>query len=76
MTGPTNGSDATGTIGQGKVVKINDKICIDLEINKGISHYPIVNLIGVAFDLEDPLTRPNRCKKGVTLALFLRTHNY
>ena len=34
LTGPTNGSDATGTIDKGKVVKINDKICIDLEINK------------------------------------------
>ena len=64
LTGPTNGSDATGTIDKGKVVKIKDKICIDLEINKRyITLAPISNLIGVAFELEDPDNLLPNCKK-------------
>ena len=75
LTGPNNGSDATGTIDKGKVVKINDKICIDLEINKRyITLAPISNLIGVAFELEDPDNLLPNCKKGVTLALVEREH--
>ena len=76
LTGPTNGSDATGTIDKGKVVKINDKICIDLEINKRyITLAPISNLIGVAFELEDPDNLLPNGKAGITLALVERTHD-
>jgi len=75
LTGPTNGSDATGTIDKGKVVKINDKICIDLEINKRyITLAPISNLIGVAFELEDPDNLLPSGKAGITLALVERGH--
>tara|TARA_X000000368_G_scaffold93020_1_gene71128 strand:+ start:16981 stop:19053 length:2073 start_codon:yes stop_codon:yes gene_type:complete len=75
LTGPNNGSDATGTIDKGRVVKINDKICIDLEINKRyITLAPISNLIGVAFELEDPDNLLSSGKAGITLALVERTH--
>tara|TARA_B100000965_G_C19603538_1_gene764598 strand:- start:12273 stop:14348 length:2076 start_codon:yes stop_codon:yes gene_type:complete len=75
LTGPNNGSDATGSIDKGKVVKINDKICIDLEINKRyITLAPISNLIGVAFELEDPDNLLPSGKAGITLALVERGH--
>ncbi len=75
LTGPNNGSDATGRIDKGRVVKINDKICIDLEINKRyITLAPISNLIGVAFELEDPDNLLSSGKAGITLALVERTH--
>jgi len=75
LTGPNNGSDATGAVDKGRVVKINDKICIDLEINKRyITLAPISNLIGIAFDLEDPDNLLPSGKKGITLALVERKH--
>lgn len=75
LTGPNNGSDATGSIDKGTVVNLNGKICIELEINKRyITLAPISNLIGVAFELEDPDNLLKSKKKGITLALVERSH--
>lgn len=72
LTGPNNGSDATGSIDTGKVV-INEKgeKCISVEINKRyITLGPIANLIGIAFNLKDPNNLLENGKEGVTLALI------
>ena len=56
LTGPNNGSDATGSIDEGTVV-INDKgkAVVRLNINKRyITLGPVANLIGLAFRLNDP----------------------
>jgi len=75
LTGPNNGSDATGSIDKGTVVNLNGKICIELEINKRyITLAPISNLIGIAFELEDPDNLLKSKKKGITLALVERCH--
>ena len=34
LTGPNNGSDATGSIDEGEVVKVNNKTMIKVKINK------------------------------------------
>jgi alkylation response protein AidB-like acyl-CoA dehydrogenase len=73
LTGPNNGSDATGTIDKGEIVNVNDKIKIKLNINKRyITLAPVANLMGIAFDLEDPNNLLG--KKGITLALLERGH--
>ena len=75
LTGPNNGSDATGSIDKGTVVNLNGKICIELQINKRyITLAPISNLIGVAFELKDPDNLLKSKKQGITLALLERCH--
>ena len=55
LTGPNNGSDATGKIDTGILKKINDKLVIEVTLNKRyITLAPISNLVGVAFNLKDP----------------------
>tara|TARA_A100001015_G_scaffold155059_2_gene172075 strand:- start:5611 stop:7572 length:1962 start_codon:yes stop_codon:yes gene_type:complete len=55
LTGPYNGSDATGLIDTGRVCKVGDAVKIQLILNKRyITLAPIANLIGVAFKIEDP----------------------
>ena len=73
LTGPNNGSDATGSIDEGIVVKHDGKIMIKLTINKRyITLAPVSNLMGIAFNLKDP---DNILKKsGITLALLERGH--
>ena len=69
LTGPENGSDATGQIDEGIVVKRDNKIMIKLNLNKRyITLAPISNLMGVAFNLKDPDNLIN--KSGITLALL------
>ena len=74
LTGPNNGSDATGQIDKGKVVKTKEgKLQIELSINKRyITLAPVANLIGIAFDLEDPENLLG--KSGITLALVESGH--
>ena len=73
LTGPNNGSDATGSIDEGIVVKHNNKIMIKLTINKRyITLAPVSNLMGIAFNLKDPDNILN--KSGITLALLERGH--
>ncbi len=73
LTGPYNGSDATGSIDKGVVVKKDDKIMIKLNLNKRyITLAPVANLMGIAFELEDPDNLLN--KSGITVALVERNH--
>lgn len=72
LTGPSNGSDATGSIDKGKVIydKKTNQLCIQLTINKRyITLAPVANLVGLAFDLEDPYELLDKGKEGVTVAL-------
>ena len=74
LTGPNNGSDATGNIDKGRIVKKNDTIYISVNLNKRyITLAPVSNLMGVAFDLEDPDSILND-KKGITVALIEKNH--
>jgi acyl-CoA dehydrogenase len=71
LTGPNNGSDATGNIDIGYVKKENNNIYIELTLNKRyITLAPISNLIGVAFYLKDPNKLLKNGKEGITLALL------
>lgn len=76
LTGPHNGSDATGMIDSGMVVRENDKVMIRVTLNKRyITLAPIANLIGIAFNLKDPNKLLKNGKEGITLALVERGHD-
>jgi acyl-CoA dehydrogenase len=77
LTGPNNGSDATGQIDSGEVIIDNQgKMVINLILNKRyITLAPISNLIGIAFNLRDPYELLDQGKEGVTLAL-IESSNY
>ena len=71
LTGPHNGSDATGSIDQGTVIMEDGKKYIDVKINKRyITLAPVSNLIGLAFDLRDPFGILEKGSEGVTVALI------
>ncbi len=73
LTGPHNGSDATGSIDEGEVIEIDDKPMIKVKINKRyITLAPVANLMGIAFNLKDPNNLLG--KSGVSLALLERNH--
>ena len=76
LTGPNNGSDATGKIDKGVFVRDKedkDKIKIKVNLNKRyITLAPVANLMGIAFELEDPENLVG--KSGVTVALVERDH--
>ena len=75
LTGPNNGSDATGAIDEGVLVNINGKTLIKVNINKRyITLAPVANLMGIAFNLKDPNNILNNTKTGITLALVERGH--
>ena len=75
LTGPNNGSDATGSIDTGKLKLINGKRVIEVTINKRyITLAPVSNLIGVAFRLEDPDNLLQSGSDGITLALLEKGH--
>jgi acyl-CoA dehydrogenase len=70
LTGPNNGSDAVGEIDKGIVECIDGKIKIKISLNKRyITLAPISNLIGIAFNLEDPNGLLNNKKSGISVAL-------
>jgi len=76
LTGPDNGSDATGSIDTGKIIrKADNNLYIDIEVNKRyITLAPVANLIGLAFRVEDPDgLLPNK-KSGITVALVESDH--
>jgi alkylation response protein AidB-like acyl-CoA dehydrogenase len=76
LTGPNNGSDATGNIDTGIVKQINGNKYIEIELNKRyITLAPIADLVGIAFNLKDPDNLLNNGKTGVTLALVERNHS-
>jgi acyl-CoA dehydrogenase len=71
LTGPNNGSDATGSIDQGILIEENGKKYIEVTVNKRyITLAPVSNLIGLAFRLEDPNNLLKKGKAGVTVALI------
>lgn len=71
LTGPNNGSDAAGDIDKGIVIEKEGKKYIKANINKRyITLAPIANLIGLAFNLEDPNNLLEKGKTGITLALL------
>ena len=73
LTGPYNGSDATGSIDEGEVIYLNGKPMIKVNINKRyITLAPVANLMGIAFNLKDPNNLLG--KSGVTVALLERDH--
>lgn len=73
LTGPQNGSDATGNIDKGEVVETPDGIKIKVSFNKRyITLAPVANLMGIAFDLNDPSNLIGR--SGITVALLEREH--
>ena len=73
LTGPNNGSDATGSIDEGEVFEEDGKLKIRVSLNKRyITLAPVANLMGIAFNLKDP---DNLLKKsGITVALVERNH--
>ena len=73
LTGPNNGSDATGSIDEGEVVEEDGKIKIKVNLNKRyITLAPVANLLGIAFNLKDPNNLLG--KEGITLALVEKDH--
>lgn len=73
LTGPNNGSDATGSIDRGRVIEVDGKLKIRVNLNKRyITLAPVANLMGIAFELEDPDNLLG--KSGVTVALVDREH--
>jgi acyl-CoA dehydrogenase len=78
LTGPNNGSDAIGSIDKGILKKDeNNNLYIDISINKRyITMAPIANLIGIAFNLENPSNYiiSNNLNNGICLALLERGH--
>ena len=72
LTGPNNGSDATGNIDTGVVLEdTNGTRFIEVTIDKRyITLAPIANLVGVAFNLTDPNNLLKEGEEGVTLALL------
>ena len=75
LTGPENGSDATGSIDKGVVVKKHNKVMIKVKLNKRyITLAPVANLMGIAFDLQDPDNLLVNKLNGITVALVERGH--
>ena len=72
LTGPNNGSDATGAIDTGILKKDeNGNRYVDVIIDKRyITLAPVSNLIGIAFKMEDPHTLLEKGSSGVCLALL------
>jgi acyl-CoA dehydrogenase len=71
LTGPNNGSDAVGEIDKGIVENVDGKIKIRISLNKRyITLAPISNLIGIAFNLEDPNKLLPIYRTGITVALI------
>jgi acyl-CoA dehydrogenase len=71
LTGPNNGSDAVGEIDKGIVKSIDGKIKIEITLNKRyITLAPISNLIGIAFNVEDPNKLLKNNKTGISVALI------
>jgi acyl-CoA dehydrogenase len=70
LTGPNNGSDATGSIDSGTVVERDGRLYAQLAIDKRyITLAPVSNLVGIAFNLEDPDGLLTEGRPGITLAL-------
>ena len=75
LTGPNNGSDATGSIDEGELIidEFGRKV-VEVTINKRyITLAPVANLIGLAVRVNDPnnvLRNNKEAKEGVTVFLL------
>lgn len=70
LTGPENGSDATGKIDEGTLILEGGRLFIHIKINKRyITLAPVANLVGLAFQLNDPYGLLNKGSQGITVAL-------
>lgn len=71
LTGPHNGSDATGSIDHGVLRKDESgKRTISVNLNKRyITLAPVSNLVGIAFYLKDPDRLLQEGTEGITVAL-------
>jgi len=69
LTGPNNGSDATGSIDTGILKKDeNGNLYISVSIHKRyITLAPVSNLVGLAINVTDPT---GKFKEGITLCLL------
>ena len=79
LTGPNNGSDATGSIDKGRLIEKDGKLAINVSLNKRyITLAPVASLCGIAFELTDPdnlLDKYNISGKlGVCVALVEKGH--
>ena len=79
LTGPHNGSDATGSIDEGKIVVDEyGRKYVDVKINKRyITLAPVANLMGLAVRVTDPdnlMKHKKGFKEGVTVFLIQRNH--
>ena len=72
LTGPNNGSDATGSIDCGIVKRgADDGLYVDVTIHKRyITLAPISNLIGIAIHVKDPDRLLREGKEGISLFLL------
>jgi acyl-CoA dehydrogenase len=71
LTGPNNGSDATGSIDVGTLIEHDGKKFIKVDVNKRyITLAPVSNLIGLAFRLNDPNKLLKSGTEGITVALI------
>jgi acyl-CoA dehydrogenase len=79
LTGPNNGSDATGSIDSGVVSRhpnSDNKLDLVVSVNKRyITLAPVSNLVGLAFNVEDINGElPEGQKDGITVALLESDH--
>lgn len=76
LTGPNNGSDATGSIDEGFVSRNNNgELEINVSINKRyITLAPVANLIGLAIKVNDPNNLLCQGKPGITVVLLEKGH--
>ena len=76
LTGPHNGSDATGSIDEGVIKQnSNGELEIHVNINKRyITLAPVANLIGLAIRVNDPEKMLKEGSEGVTVALLEKGH--
>jgi len=75
LTGPNNGSDATGSIDEAEIVNVKGRHMIKVNLNKRyITLAPVSNLMGIAFNLNDPQEILESKKNGITVALVEREH--
>jgi alkylation response protein AidB-like acyl-CoA dehydrogenase len=77
LTGPHNGSDATGSIDEGNVIfdKEQNKLVVETTIDKRyITLGPVANLIGLAIRVNDPSGLLTAGTPGVSVALIENHH--
>ena len=71
LTSWAAGSDAAGSMIDRGIVNIrNGKKCIDLTVNKRYITLAPIDLVGLAFKLEDPKNLLENGREGITLVIL------